>query len=486
MVHEKKDHASMSTKKNSLFIFIILALTIFWTFPFMVSGAVRGIESFEDVIFVAHDQNAVEIWNVTSGSRLEKIENNVSIWAFDTDGESYIVLATSGSGLQIFNMLKKEWKKINMSSGYVFSVLWESDSGRAYAGLENGEVYKVNVGNESDKHVYAMHDAYVMALVLHEGYLYAASNDGAIKVWDVKRDVPVNISFGYSNKELGVWGAVFADEKIYLAHMSGIISIWDLKTKSLIKEIRAYESDVRAIASDGEYIYSAHIAGRVSRWNLDGEKLEPEIRLDDLSLHPLALTVTSDFLYVGVREGGVLVYDKANLSLIKKIGEFEKEEENAGMVKSALTASREKKFNPMTPILAILTIFFIIILSLDIYFSMKKKFNRITKDNLKKFLSSYADIYDVLSVIGIAGVIVMILGIINPGKVFPYYLPNIKAIYYFDALVKNGALLPVWFVLVPSIGYLTAVKQKIFVKYLSVAVGIAVAISIYMLMPAIV
>nr|MCK4930071.1 hypothetical protein [Nanoarchaeota archaeon] len=184
--------------------------------------------------------------------------------------------------------------------------------------------------------------------------------------------------------------------------------------------------------------------------------------------------------YVGTREGGILVYDKSNWNLTRKFGDFTW---YARYEANKPTPYSKKRVNPMLPIFIAFAFFFVIAVIIEAYAHIRKKPGKLTWSVVRKFFASFVKVEDVLKILGITSIIILIVGIINPRLAFPYYVSNLKIIYYFDALVKRGSFLPIWFLLLPTLAYWMTKKSKKGVRYLASALALAIAVVVYLLAP---
>lgn len=470
-------------KKSYIGKLFLLCVILFTLLPPFVLGVTWGLKSNKNLLYVAQGEEMIEIWNTSSGSLVERISEEISLWGFETDGTNFYLGGKDGK-LYIYNSETKVWKEINISSLPIHALVLDPDSKILYIGSADNTLLAWNVEEEDKVKIVGEYDSYVMELAMDKHYIYSASIRGVIKIWD-KQTMELIDTIGVVHEKDALWVMIVEGNRTYTGYASGKIEIWDLNTGLLINEVQAHQGEMRGLTSDGEYIYSSSINYQdknVRIWTLNGEKVEPIINIEEYT--PFRLAVDSNYLYVGTRERGVLVYNKSTWNLTMKLGEFVPFEVSSIKERTEIT----KGINPVLPVFIVFAIFFVIIVLFNIYSNVKKKHGKLTIKNIGKVLYSYVNIRDILNLLGVASIIILVLGLLNPKMVFSSFIPGLKLIYYFDALVKRGGFLPVWFLLLPSLGYWIAkkYKKKKKTRYLASIIGLVIAIIVFVLAPEII
>jgi len=478
--------------------FVFLLIVFFMLIPLPISGTPNSLKIDGDLLYIANYEGMIEVWNKSSGSLLERVQTNITTWSFEEDGTNFYLGSEDGK-LHIFGFDKQKRKSINISYTNditslipISALIFDKDSNFLYIGDRNNTIHILDVKKGSIIKIIKKHKFSINALVLHNSSLYSVSDEGDICVWDKKtmdliRKLPTRPYWKSILEEGAVWRMIIEDNKAYTGHLYGKIRIWNLTTGSLLKEIQAHSSDVKGLVSDGQHIYSCAAGSdkKVKIWTLQGETSEPTLELGNAGYTPLSLAVDNTYLYVGVVEGGVLIYNKKNWSLARRIGNFNFTQPQEETLLTQEAPSK-KYISPVLPVLIFFALFFIIAVLVETYIQVKKKYSKLTIQGVKKILASFFKIEDILKILGLSSIIIFIIGTLNTTLLFPSYIPSLKIIYYFDALVRRGAFLPVWFLLFPSLAYLATKKYKRNVRYLTSIFALIIAVIIYLAAPKIV
>lgn len=469
--------------------FVIFLTAFFSTLPFFVLGAPIYISPDGNDLFVAHGNGKIEIWDQASGSLSETFQLNSTLMEeFETDGTNLYVGTMEGE-LLVLDSTGNISMRINVSEFALSSLAINQDSRLLYTGSYDNIIRVWDMRDWSLVKEIEEHKLPVNKLVLDGNYLYSASGDASVKIWDKHTMTLIKTLTTHSDwraarmEKYPIWEMLIVDNKVYTGHVSGSIRIWDLTTDSLIKEIQAHSSDVTELITDGQYIYSGGASRdkTVKIWTLEGDRRGPVLNVGSAVG---ALAVDSDYLYVGVREGGVLVYDKSDWNLSRKLGNFTQD------YTPELSSNEEEQsqltFNPVLLVVFVLVLVLIAALILETYTSVKKKHDKLGIREIGNHITSSIGIGDVLKILAVSSIIIFFMGLINTAMVFPQYIPNIQVIYYFDVLVRNGAFLPIWFLLLPSLAYWVMGRHRGRTRYLTSVVILAFATLIYMFAPGVV
>ncbi len=460
-------------------LFLLFLAVFFILIPLPVLGFPISVKSEGNLLYVAHHDGALEIWDKSSGSLVKRFLTNVSLESFETDGTNLYVGSGDGE-LFVFDSVGRISREINASPDSPITALAvDNYSQFLYTGSLNHDIRVWNMNDWSLVKLIEDHKLYVTSFALDDRYLYSASLDGSVRVWDKQTLAFVKNLTTHTDwqavKEEGyaIWEMVMYGNKVYTGHTNGKIRIWDLTTDSLIREIRATPGNVKGLATDEQYIYSASFFDKSVRiWTIEGEPVEPVLFLENL---PRELEVDDSYLYVGVTEGGVMVYNKDDWRLAKKLGNFTE----------PITKELQSPplFNPVLVVVYTLALFLVIALMLETYAHFKKRHHKLTTRGIRNFLSSFVTIDDFLKILIMSSVIIFVIGLLNTRSVFPSYVYGLQAIYYFDVLVRRGALLPLWFLLFPSVAYWMTKKYNRRTRYLALFISLLIAIIVYLIAP---
>ena len=466
--------------------------------PLIVLGNPIGIKEEGGQLFVVHFEGNIEVWNATSLGLIERSSANESLYSFDTDGKS-MFFGTKNNILLVYSPSDHSWKRINLSEyspgANIISLMgYDKDTGMLFVATDDKNIIIMNIKDFSVVKIIKGLKEMVTAISLDKDYLYLIQTDGNIGFWDkYKLDLIKNISTTKSDvqklSQTGdtIWTALVSEGKAYLGHVNSKIQVIDLNSGIQINEFAAYKGDLRQIVSDEKYIYTLKYPPEVpvKIWNLDGT-LNHSLQTNNFT----AATVYADDknLFVGTVEGGVLVYQKDSWALKDKFGDFTL---SATYEEDQLTVSPTKTpMNPVLPAFVVFAIFFVIVVVLEAISATKKKraetHKKLTRQQIAEIISSIVYVDDVLNILAGASLLILFIGIVNPKLVFPNFIPNIKINYYFDALIRNGALLPIWFLALPLLAYKITSKQKKLLRYFAPVVGIIIAVGIYFWAPKII
>lgn len=431
-----------------------------------------------EIIYAASNQG-IMAWNVTSGKVLQRIEKNLTEPYFVKYQDRFYVI--TDSGLMVYDCASGAWKEIeNLPLGPNWIAL-DSGSKFIYLGFHEKQVVALNLQNESDIRIIGQHNDSVVSVAFDNTNIYSATISGEIKIWDKKTWLLKSIL--KSERDDIIWRLLARDNKVYAGNEPGSMEIWDADTSLLIKKIKPYQSSIRGFALDDKNLYtSAFSPSQIDIWTLEGDNVAV-IDMASQGVKALSLAVDSRYIYVGLIEGAVLVYDKNTKELAKTLGTPVAEQNNQLKATDKFT----KKVNPVKPVFIAFAIIFIIFIIFDIFGSAKKKHGKLTKSALINTLQSYVSIKDIFVLLGITSILILLVGLFNQRFVFPYFVPHIKVLYYFDALVRRGGFLPVWFILLPCLGYWLARKsKKKIIKYSAALLGLALAVAVYLVAPRII
>ncbi|MCK4335458.1 MAG: hypothetical protein KAW40_01910 [Candidatus Aenigmarchaeota archaeon] len=469
-------------KNSNLRKFLLSFVVFFAVLALPVLGFPASLKSDGELLYVAHKDGTLEVWNKSSGSLIERFLTNIKLWSFEMDGTNFYVGSEDGRVL-VLDLDGQILEEINASpASMVSSIAIDEDSKFLYAGSHDNVIRIWDTQDWSLVKVIEEHKLPVNALVLDGRYLYSASGDGSVKVWDKHTMVLVKNLTTHTewrtarNEGYVVWKMVVHGNKVYTGHVNGKIRIWDLNTDSLVKEVEAHTGDVGALVTDGQYIFSSrYMEKSVKIWTMDGEPAGSVLHME---YSPQELEVDNNYLYAGVREGGVVVYDKNYRNLVMELGSFAE-----AMPQSPERELGSSEFNPVLPVVVFFALFLVIVVTLETYVSVKKEYGRLTKSGVKNFLTSFVKIEDALKILGVASIIIFVLGLLNARSVFPSYVYGLQAIYYFDVLVRKGAFLPIWFLLLPSLAYWATKKHKRRIRYLTSVIALFIAVIVYLVAP---
>jgi WD40 repeat protein len=465
--------------------FILLSAVFLFIMSANVSAIPLFLETEGDFLYSVHDNGTIEKWEKYSGS-LERIfppELDIELWSFGKD-ETNFYLGTRDGRVIVVDMNGSVLREINTTPDNIISALAvDKELSRLYTGSYDCIIRVYNAKDWSLEKTIDEHKENIDSFYLDDLYLYSGSADGSVKIWD-RQNMSLLKTLITATAEGGpqIIEMLVEDNKVYTGHMNGKIRICDLKSGSVIKEIQAHSGVVTRLLTDGQFIYSTGggtSRGTVKIWTME---LDSANKIFETEYTSRVSAIDEDYLYVGVYEGGILVYDKNYLNIVRKLGDFSEVPE---MTSSPEQQAEVPSPNPTLLLISVFVSFLIAAVMLETYVGVKKKHGKLTKRGFADTIASLFAIEDVLKIIILSSIIIFAVGTFNTYSVFPHYISNLHAVYYFDMLVRRGAFLPVWFLLLPSVTYWLAKKNSRRIRYSAPIISLLIAAVIYLVAPTI-
>lgn len=277
---------------------------------------------------------------------------------------------------------------------------------------------------------------------------YGASSDGILRIWD-KSDWSVIASESINSTSDGnmtfLQAFYFDGEFIYTVLNDGrwtdrsLIKIWN-KTNLEVQGSFTIDKIIDSLVSDSANIYLlSKITGEIFVYNKQDLNLDHTIVYEPIEILS-HIKLYDNLLFVSSQNGTIKTWSTSDFSMMSNIGEPLHLDLPTDYVEGIA-------MNP-------LPIFLIIIIISLINIFLPDKFS----GNLKKRFET-VNINDVLSIVIIAGVIMLGVAMIRPTMISGIYSGYVAIPQYFDVFVRKGAFSYYWFVLWPMIGYWLARKR---------------------------
>ena len=189
-----------------------------------------------------------------------------------------------------------------------------ADANYVYSASDDGTV---RVWDRSDDTLVTSlegHGDRVNGVYADDEYVYTCARDNTARVWDRATFEEVAVLEGHTDY---VWD-VYADEtRIYTASRDGTVRIWDRTTFEEVTVLEGHSGDVTFVYADDERIYTAS-ADRTARvW--DKEDPSQVTELEGHTGNVRTVLVDGDRLYTASYDGTVRVWDRVDLSPVSLI-----------------------------------------------------------------------------------------------------------------------------------------------------------------------
>lgn len=172
--------------------------------------------------------------------------------------------------------------------------------------------WRLEAGKSEIVHRFEDHDSAVNAVEFVPGsdWAIAATDDGSIKVWDLKTTKLVHHFTGHTHKVVDI--DVTSDGRFAAsAGWDRTIRLWDLKTLKPAGVLEGHRDRVNTLAfsEDGSLLYSGGIDGAVMQWNVTQGVLLRRIIRYGWGVNVLRLLPDETEIFFGAIDGTVNVLD---------------------------------------------------------------------------------------------------------------------------------------------------------------------------------
>ncbi|KPQ32659.1 MAG: WD40 repeat protein [Phormidium sp. OSCR] len=226
------------------------------------------------------DDATVRLWNLETrseinSSRFENHSSSVLMVAFHPR-ENKIASASSDGTIQIWDISSREIEKTLTTTGYVHTVMFNSDGTRLLSGGSDAKVKLWNIKNGEEIETLQGHRSTVYRAAFSQDgtKVVSVSNDATIRIWSVESRY---VTQQFEGHEGTIYSADINPDSTRLvsAPHDGIIRVWDLETGDVLFYLEGHQQPVhRSLFSpDGSKIVSAGRDGRVILWDAETGEL---------------------------------------------------------------------------------------------------------------------------------------------------------------------------------------------------------------------
>jgi WD40 repeat protein len=156
------------------------------------------------------------------------------------------------------------------------------------------------------------HSSYVNYLLFSPDgqYLFSASADKSIKIWDIYTGKEINNLLGHTSSVNYL--TISPDgQKLYSASADKSIKVWDVSTRKEIGSLNGHESSVNylAISSDGQKLYSASADKSIKIWDISTGKVIHTLKGHSSFVNSLVLSPDGQKLYSAGADQMIKIWD---------------------------------------------------------------------------------------------------------------------------------------------------------------------------------
>jgi len=471
-------------KEQILACFVLSLMLSFFLASSAVSAALFSIKIDGNDLYSLYEDGTIEIWDSSILALKDELKTGVPLFSFDADAGTMYLGGTRGN-LVSMDKDGNVLKEVNLTRSFISALAFDKEHSRIYAAPYDDKAIVVLDAGSLSTEMILKENASVNSFALDAGNLYAGMSDGSVGVRDrttmelVKTIRVLDDPDAVKNGNYQVAKVLALGDMLYVGYKNGRIGIWELHNFSKVREFQAHEIEVRDIRTDGTRIFTSgsYRENSVKIWTTEGE---PAGTITVMKGSPTTVAVDNESIYVGIYEGGILVYDSSFPGLAKELGEFSGPPPPAPPEKGEAANQAQ---NPVYMLLALFAVFFVVAVSANILIVTKKREKDITFAGVKKTALSIASEEDLAKLILISCAMIFVLGALNVHSVFPRFIPGLKPVYYFDLLVRKGALMPIWFIAPPAAS-LMLTKRYGKMQRLAVAIAVLlVAAAIFFMVP---
>jgi hypothetical protein len=397
-----------------------------------ISGDIPSyIEVVGDKLYVGSHDGKVYFFSLQPEISLSNVfgeDLDPSILRMDVDDEHIFIHKTLGNtevrSLSDFSLVT-ELENTTLDTGGLF--MFESDNDFLYGSrfelsTKSSRLY---VWDKSDWSQSTLEIAssmaeqgnvvYIMALHVDDSFLYTSSSESL-----------------YANAGVTSYGS--------------FIEIWNKSDLSVYSNLTLSQDleEVNFLTSDSRYLYtSLSTSGQVKVYTKPDLELVSEMVYDPFELTG-SVVVSDGKLFVSTLNGTISVWDTSDFSLIHVIGE---PIENLISSTGVDLDLPETFIDPLPLLLSLIVVLIINALLPDkTYERFKKRFEEVSMN-------------DILIIVLVAGVILLVVAVMNPRFVSYKFSNYAEPASYFNIFVRNSSIGYYWFGLWSVVGYWLSRKR---------------------------
>eukprot|EP00210_Caulerpa_lentillifera_P002053 g1968.t1 len=167
----------------------------------------------------------------------------------------------------------------------------------------------VTYHDEAPRNILQGHEEIVWAVEAYENWLFSASADRTIRVWDIESRRCARVLEDHSRPVLSL---AIANNKLFSGSYDFTIKVWSLETLTKIKTLTGHTDAVRALAVAGKLLFSGSYDSTLRVW--DVRSLEPIRELKGHQGPVRTLVYAGGLMFSGSYDKSVRVWDVSTLT----------------------------------------------------------------------------------------------------------------------------------------------------------------------------
>jgi WD40 repeat protein len=263
---------------------------------------------------VGSKDNTIKLWDLQSGQGLPPLNEHtgyITNVVFHPDGRR-LISASLDRQIKIWDVVAaKSIRTLNGHEGAVSAVTVTSDGKWIASGSTDKKIKIWDAESGSEARTLIGHSGEITSLAASpaENIIASASIDKTIRIWNVSGNgSPLILEIG-SPVEV----VVFSSDGRFLAAAteSGAIKVWEVKDRKLLADLNGHSGKIHALAfgRDGKFLVSGGEDKTVRYWNIMTSKQHRATSEHSGAVFALSLAAGGKYLASGSEDGSVVLQD---------------------------------------------------------------------------------------------------------------------------------------------------------------------------------
>ncbi|MEM6612814.1 MAG: CHAT domain-containing protein, partial [Cyanobacteria bacterium P01_C01_bin.72] len=204
----------------------------------------------------------------------------------------------------------------------VNSVAISNDGNYIVSGSDDGKVKLWDVKGQTLIHTFAGHkyDVNSVAISSDGNYIVSGGADYTVKLWDVKEQTLIHTFAGHKYDVNSV--AISSDGNYIVSGGADYtVKLWDVKKQTVVRTFEGHKYDVNSvtISSDGNYIVGGSSTGSVKLWNIKGQTVARTFNGHRHQIDSVAISRDGNYIVSGGADHTVKLWDVKEQTLIHTV-----------------------------------------------------------------------------------------------------------------------------------------------------------------------